>query len=225
MRLLTLLLSGLVCVSCGKTSVTGKPDSASPAAPVASSRVSQSPSVLHEQAKPERTPKDKPDDSRSIRNVKLDQFLKAHLAELNPDLAHIDTECGKDQEPIRHQALEQYGDLDSDGEEEALVQGNSCMSGTFGEDFYGVLKLMQDGKVGVLPINETIPKLFKGRPPLEGFRGKFLWKIEKSLLTEQFPVYAEDDPNASPSLGRRKLIFRWDGHQFVFDDMIDVAPE
>ena len=227
MRFLVILLSGVLFAGCGKTPESAKRDGAAAVAtaPAATSQAPQSPEAGQGSTKPGQTQRETPEGRQNIRNVNLAQFLEKHLAELNPDLAHIATECGEDQKPIRRLVTEKYGDLDGDGQEEVLVQGYSCMSGTYGEDFYGVLKLLADGKIEVLPIREDRPKVFKDRSPDEGLRGKLVWSIDNNLLVEQYPVYAEDDPNSSPSRGIRKFIYRWDGHQFVLDDMIDVPPE
>ena len=205
----------LLLTACHTPRTSALRDGTTPAAAVGSSAVPKA-------ADPKQHPPESPE---GIRVVNLKDFLEKHLGELNPELSDLATDCGADQEPIRFLARMQYGDLDGDGQEEAVAQGLSCMSGTYGEDFYGVLKLMPDRTITVLPIDATRPKVFKGQDPQEGLRGKLFWSIEGNKLTEQYPVYADGDPNAEPSRGTRKFVFRWNGQQFVLDDIIDVPPE
>jgi hypothetical protein len=40
-----------------------------------------------------------------------------------------------------------------------------------------------------------------------------------------YGIYEDADPNCCPEGGERRFIYKWDGHQFVLDDMIDVPRE
>jgi hypothetical protein len=161
--------------------------------------------------------------SKGIRGVDLADFLEKHYAEVNPELADLPTECGEDRDPISSVAID-YGDLDGDGQDEAAYQGMTCMAGTSGDDFYGVLKMMPDGKLMTLPIKEGA-KEFKGRRNLrDGLLGKLEIEIRDDRLLEVYPVYKGDDANCCPEGGSREFVYRWDGHQFVLDDIIDVRP-
>jgi len=159
-----------------------------------------------------------------IRGIDVTPFVGAHLGELNPDLADLETACGQGQKPLQSLAPILYGDLDGDGEEEATVEGWSCLSGNGGADFWGVLKLMPDGKFAVLPI-EAMPKTFKGQNPYEGLRGHMKLEISEGRLVETYPTYPNQQACNSCSEGERRFIFRWDGHKFVLDDMIEVPPD
>jgi hypothetical protein len=159
-----------------------------------------------------------------IRAVNVKEFVEAHVGELNPDLADLETDCGEGQNRIKSLAPVQYGDLDGDGQEEAAVEGWSCLSGNGGADFWGVLKLMSDGKVAVLPI-EAMPKTFKGRNPHEGLRGHMKLEISEGRLVETYPTYPNEQACNSCSEGARRFIYRWDGHKFVLDDIIEVPPD
>src|SRR6202040_1211069 len=117
----------------------------------------------------------------SIRSLDLKSFIESHLGELNPDLADLQTECGDGQKPLQSLAPVLYGDLDGDGQEEAVVEGWSCLSGNGGADFRGVLKLMPDGKLSVLPI-EAMPKRFKGRDTYADLRGHMVVEIKDGRL-------------------------------------------
>jgi len=79
-----------------------------------------------------------------IRTMDVKAFVESHLGELNPDLADLDTACGDAKKPLQSLAPVLHGDLDGDGQEEAVVEGFSCLSGNGGADFRGVLKLMAD---------------------------------------------------------------------------------
>lgn len=159
-----------------------------------------------------------------IRAIDVTSFVEAQLGELNPDLADLKTACGEGQKPLQSLAPILYGDLDGDGEEEAAVEGWSCLSGNGGADFWGVLKLKPDGKVAVLPI-EAMPKTFKGRNPYEGLRGHVKLEISEGRLVESYPTYPNEQACNGCSEGERRFIFRWDGHKFVLDDIIEVPPD
>jgi hypothetical protein len=161
----------------------------------------------------------------AIHEIDLEKFLKTRYAEVQPDLANLEEECGENQQRI-HSVKILYGDLDGDGQDEAAYEGFTCMSGTAGVDFFGVLKRKPDGKLIALPI-EGERKEFKGRRNLyEGLRGHLSLEIKNGRLLEMFPVYEnEKDCNACASGGERQFVHRWDGQQFVLDDIIDVPPE
>jgi hypothetical protein len=158
-----------------------------------------------------------------IRAMDITTFVETHLGELNPDLADLDTACGEGQKPLQSLAPILYGDLDGDGQEEAAVEGFSCLSGNGGADFAGVLKWMPDGKLAVLPI-EPMPKVFKGRNPYADLRGHMVLEIKDGRLHQVYAIYTGTEANCCPEGGQRRFIYRWDGHRFALDDMIDIPP-
>jgi hypothetical protein len=160
----------------------------------------------------------------AIRSVDLKPFIESHLGELNPDFADLATDCGDDQKPLQSLAPALYGDLDGDGQDEAAVEGWSCLSGNGGADFWGVLKLLPDGKLAVLPM-EPMPKTFKGRARYAGLRGHMSLEIKDGRLHEVYGIYKDADPNCCATGGERRFIYRWDGHRFALDDIIDVPAE
>jgi hypothetical protein len=48
--------------------------------------------------------------------------------------------------------------------------------------------------------------------------------LTKKVSVHANSFYNGSEPNCCPEGGERHLIYRWDGHQFVLDDMIDVPP-
>jgi len=161
--------------------------------------------------------------SSPIRALDLKPFIEAHLGELNPDLGDLETDCGNGQKPLQSVAPILYGDLDGDGQEEAAVEGFSCLSGNGGADFRGVLKVLPDGKLTVLPF-EPMPKTFKGRNPYADLRGHMVIEIKEGHLAEVYGIYNGSEANCCPEGGDRRFIYRWDGHRFALDDIIDVPP-
>jgi len=158
-----------------------------------------------------------------IRTIDVKPFVESHLGELNPDLADLDTTCGDGEKPLHSLAPVLYGDLDGDGQEEAVVEGFSCLSGNGGADFRGVLKLMADGKLSILPI-EPMPKTFKGRNATADLRAHMVVEIKNGRLHEIYAIYTGAEANCCPEGGQRDFVYRWDGHRFALDDIIDVPP-
>jgi hypothetical protein len=131
---------------------------------------------------------------QGIHDVDVERFVKTHYNELDPNLESLQEECGEGQAYIRSVEI-QYGDVDGDGQEEALFQGYTCLAGTSGVDYSGIVKLQPDGKLVGLPIAPV------------------------------YPVYKGDECEACSSGGQRKFVFRWNGHEFVLDDIINVPPD
>ena len=162
--------------------------------------------------------------AKSIRDVDLMAYIKTHLAEISPDMADLDTTCGEGQAAVLSIAPIQYGDLDGDGQEEAAFEGFSCLSGTGGADFWGVLKLVPNGKIKVLPIEE-IPKTFKGRDVSAGLRGHLVLQIHNGYLHQVLPIYNEGNANCCPNGGERHFVFRWNNQKFALQDVFDVPDK
>jgi hypothetical protein len=161
----------------------------------------------------------------SIRDVDLQKFLKTRYLDIEPDLDVLEEQCPEGQDHILSLAPFRYADLDGDGQEEAVFEGFTCMAGTAGVDFFGVLKVMPDGKLVKLPF-EKERKEFKGRNPYEGLRGHLKLEIKNAHLLQVFPVYKDEkECNSCADGGEREFVYRWDGHHFVLDDIIDVPPQ
>ena len=160
---------------------------------------------------------------KTIHDVDVEDFLTSHYNELDPDLENLKDGCGEGQDAIRSVEI-QYGDVDGDGQDEAIYQGFTCMSGSGGVDYLGVVKLQPNGKLADLPIAK-IPETFKGRDPFEGLRGHIRLDIEDGRLVERYPVYKGGECEACSEGGERKFVFRWDGHQLVLDNIVDIPSE
>ena len=160
---------------------------------------------------------------KDIHHVDVEEFVTTHYVELNPNLENLKEECGEGQDPIRSVEI-QYGDVDGDRQDEALFQGFTCMSGTAGVDYSGIVKLQPSGKLVGLPI-AAVPDTFRGRKSFEGLRGHIRLGIENGRFVETYPVYKGDECEACSSGGQRKFVFRWNGHGFVLDDIINVPQD
>ena len=142
---------------------------------------------------------------------------------MDSNLENLKDECPEGEDPIRSVDI-QYGDVDGDGQEEALFQRYTCMAGTSGVDYSGIVKLQANGKLVGLPIAPA-PDTFKGRKPFEGLRGHVRLDIEDGRFVEIYPVYKADECEACSEGGQRKFVFRWGGHQFILDDIMDIPSD
>jgi hypothetical protein len=214
----------LIFVSCNKAQ-SPVPSNAARVVPAAPAASAAPPRVVNDGGgASEAKPPSATEKTTGIRAIDIKPFVESHLGELNPDLADLDTACGEGEKPLQSLAPVLYGDLDGDGQEEAVVEGWSCLSGNGGADFRGVLKLMPDGKLSVLPI-EPMPKTFKGRNAYADLRGHMVVEIKDGRLHEVYGIYTAADANCCPEGGERRFIYRWDGQRFVLDDMIDAPPQ
>jgi hypothetical protein len=220
-RLALLLLACLSCAACRKSAVPEVSAAPRPIAAPAHAPTGAAPSAPSPTGVPAGSPSAKP--GKTIHDVDVEAFLNTHYADLDSNLEDLKVQCPEGEEPIRSVEI-QYGDLDGDGQDEALFQGYTCMAGTSGVDYAGIVKLQPDEKLVALPIAK-IPETFKGRAPFDGLRGHVRWDIQDRRFTETYSVYKGDECEACAEGGERKFVFRWDGHQFVLDDIIDIPPD
>ncbi|HEY2459534.1 MAG TPA: hypothetical protein VGI16_01945 [Candidatus Acidoferrum sp.] len=164
--------------------------------------------------------------SSGIRGIDLEKFLRTHYAEVNSGVPDLQGECGEKEPRIRKELTIAYGDLDGDSEEEAVYAGYTCMSGTAGIDFVGVVRLKADGHLAGMEIEDE-PTEFKGRRDLyHGLRGHMMLEIVNGHLVKSFPIYKDTDGcNACSSGGTREFVYRWDGRRFALDNIVDVPPD
>jgi hypothetical protein len=164
--------------------------------------------------------------SRAIRAVDVKKLLDDNTFGLVTDseIGDLEQECADNGRELLDVQNLDYADLDGDGQEEAIYEGFTCMSGTGGMDFFGVVKLMQDGKLVDMPIKPH-EGAFKGRDVYDRMRGHMSLAVKNGKLVEVYPVYSDEkECEACSSGGQRQFIFQWDGSRFVLEDVIDV-PE
>ena len=119
-----------------------------------------------------------------------------------------------------------FGDLDGDGREDAAVTAFSCMAGNGGPDLTAVFTMKRDGIVRELPIEPRLwNQPFKGRDTTVGLRGQGTVAIENGRMIKKFPIFKETDPGCCATGGVREFVYRWDGHQLVLDDVVDVPEQ
>lgn len=164
--------------------------------------------------------------SRAIRAVDVKKLLDDNTFGFVPSnqIEEMKEGCANSRRDLIDVESLDYADLDGDGQEEAVYQGFTCMSGSGGMDLFGVVKLTPDGKLVDMPIAPH-DGTFKGRNIYDGLRGHMSLAIVNGKLVEVYPVYADEkECEACSSRGQRRFFFRWEGHQFVLDDVIDI-PE
>jgi len=164
--------------------------------------------------------------SRAIRAVDVKQMLEDNTFGLAPEseMAELKENCADNGRDLLDVENLDYADLDGDGQEEAIYEGFTCMSGSGGMDFFGVVKLTRQGKLVDMPIKPHEGP-FKGRDLYYGLRGHMSLAVQNGNLVEAYPVYADEkECEACSSGGQRQFIFHWDGSRFVLENVIDV-PE
>jgi len=163
--------------------------------------------------------------SRAIRAVDVKKLLDDNTFGLLTDseIKDLKQECADNGRDLLDVENLDYADLDGDGQEEAIYEGFTCMSGSGGMDFFGVVKLMQDGKLVDMPIKPHQGP-FKGRDVYDRLRGHMSLAAKNGGLVEVYPVYSDEkECEACSTGGRREFIFQWDGSRFVLEDVIDVS--
>ena len=106
--------------------------------------------------------------------------------------------------PVKQELIGQVvdakaGDLNSDGHPELVVMVRSVGSGS-----YGGVQAWSAGLGRTLePI--TLPDL--SGPLLEGYMGHDSFELSPSGLVRRFPLYKPGDTQASPSGGRREIVY------------------
>jgi hypothetical protein len=171
-------------------------------------------------------PVQSPGPSRAIRAVDVKKLLEDNTYGLVPEseIEDLKTECGDNGRDLLQVANLDYADLDGDGQEEAIYEGFTCMSGSGGMDFFGIVKLTTDGKLVDMPIKPHEGP-FQGRDVYHGLRGHMTLTVQNGKLVEAYPVYADEkECEACSSGGERHFIFHWDGSRFVLENVVDV-PE
>jgi hypothetical protein len=139
-------------------------------------------------------------------------------------LAQDADDCAETDQPTPHIAQTEFGDLDGDGIEEAVVTAYSCLAGTGGVDLMAVFKL-SGGTLKRFPIDFDLEKPlppFEGRDVSTGLRGHLGVKIRSGQLLLELPIYNPGDANCCPSGGLRQFILRWDGTKLALENVVDL---
>ena len=118
----------------------------------------------------------------------------------------------------------EYGDLDGDGKEEAVVTAFSCASGTGGPDLFAVFKLDGSGKLRQMRFEPKPVARFNGRDIYQGLRGKMRVLIKDGTLIEQYPVFKEGDANCCATGGVRQFFYKWNDSALELERVVDL-PE
>lgn len=162
--------------------------------------------------------------SRAIRSVDVKKMLDDNTFGIVPEseMAELKEECADNGRDLLDVENLDYADLDGDGQEEAIYEGFTCMSGSGGMDFFGVVKLARDGRLVDMPI-QPHEGPFKGRDVYAGLRGHMSLAVQNGNLAEVYPVYKDEkECEACSSGGQRFFIFHWDGNHFVLESVLDV---
>ena len=141
-------------------------------------------------------------------------------------LAEDADECPETDQQTPHIAHTDFGDLDGDGLEEAVVTAYSCLAGTGGVDLLAVFKLSGGTLKRVhmdFDLKKPLPP-FKGHDVATGLRGHLGVKIRSGHLVLELSIYNPPDPNCCPSAGIRQFILRWDGTKLALENVADF-PE
>jgi hypothetical protein len=219
--LLVLLVVSFSCVACSKPAVSPAKSSASSSSSVATRKPAlPQPSNPSSSAKPKESSLD-----TSIRGADFEGLMQAQLVRRLNGKETVEEACAGRTQPVE---IEQtvFGDLDGDGKEEAAVTAISCQAGSAGPDLFAVFKRAPSGEIIEMPFEPREPnQLFNGRDPSVGLRGAPLISIENGKLVQSFGIFTDKDQGCCASGGTRKFIYRWDGHQFALDDVVDVPPE
>ena len=162
--------------------------------------------------------------SRAIRAVDVRKMLDDNRFGFVPEseMDELKAECANNGRHLLDVGNLDYADLDGDGQEEAIYEGFTCMSGSGGMDFFGVVKLTKDGTLVDMPI-EAHEGPFQGRDVYHGLRGHMTLTVQHGKLVETHPVYADEkECEACSSGGQRLFVFHWDGNRFVLENVMDV---
>ena len=106
-------------------------------------------------------------------------------------------------EPVEKVLL---ADLDKNGFEEIYLLTRSAGSGSY-SNIYGVASNKDKSATPIYVLEISEKEMEKGGL-FEGFMGHNKFEIEDGKLVNTFPVYLENDNNANPTGGNRKIVYR-----------------
>jgi hypothetical protein len=96
-------------------------------------------------------------------------------------------------------------DLDGNGFEEIYLLTRSAGSGSYG-NIYGIVS-NRDKSATPFYVPEISEREMEKGGLFEGFMGHNKFEIEDGKLVNSFPVYRENDSNANPTGGNRKIVY------------------
>ena len=111
-------------------------------------------------------------------------------------------------------------DLNSDGSPEVLIYTQSDGSGSYGS----VIGFSVNNKKSMSQI--YFPPITENKELSKGYMGHDRFTLIETTLTQHFPIYKEEDSNASPTGGVRQIIYQMvDGEasrKFVIKNTTDI---
>jgi hypothetical protein len=144
-------------------------------------------------------------ESGKIFMVRVDKSLGASIHKVSLETREFeivnDTYDLGEVDPVENIFL---GDLDEDGYEEIYITTRSAGSGSYGS-IYGFAS-NRDKSVSEIYVPEPGDLPDKGLY-FQGYRGHNKFLVENGVLVNEFPVYAESDTNAKPTLGKRTVFY------------------
>lgn len=96
-------------------------------------------------------------------------------------------------------------DLDANGFEEFLIITRSIGSGSYAS-LYGFAS-NHDKSISTIYVPEVHESDLEVGGLFEGFRGHNQFLLENGILYNSFPIYKNEDPNASPSGSRVRIVY------------------
>lgn len=104
-------------------------------------------------------------------------------------------------------------DLDENGFEEIYIFTRSVGSGS-GGDFF-VYASDKDEILVRVKTPELTDKDYSGKGLFNGYMGHDFFFFEKKMLIREFPIYKENDSNANPTGGRKRIYYMLKGDKLV----------
>jgi len=120
-----------------------------------------------------------------------------------------DVSINLETEPITDVFL---ADLDKNGYQELYLITTSAGSGSYGE----VYAFISDSNVKIIQC--SLPEIsesdIRNKAEFEGYMGHDTFYIENALLVREFPIYQENDSNANPTGGTKKIFYTLENNKF-----------
>lgn len=138
---------------------------------------------------------------QSIRSADLKEFLVSVLS--------LKEKCQDIEGSLLQIGNVEYGDLNGDGNEDAIINARSCYAGTGGYDVLNILTISSQGKIIELPWDT--PRIGNAD---EKIKRKASLGIQNKKLIYRVPVYRDEDANCCPSGGTVTIFYEWRNNKF-----------